>query len=189
MRVQDLLKPAPKTPKAAPEQKHITCFDCHTELDVPATAQSTMCKRCSTYIDLHDYNITNAVSKNFKTKGIFVIQPTGYVFNTEAVVSEAVIKGRFLGKLAVERSLTIHSTAEIKGTFTAARLIIPAANSFRFGSMIKVRSAEISGELVANLEVEESLLVRAQGRVFGAIAARSVIVEFGGVLVGPAKIQ
>ena len=33
-----------------------------------------MCKRCSTHIDLRDYQITNAVSKNFKTKGQFVIE-------------------------------------------------------------------------------------------------------------------
>jgi cytoskeletal protein CcmA (bactofilin family) len=52
------------------------------------------------------------------------VEPKGYVFNTEAVVGDATIKGRFLGKLAAEHSLTIFSTAEIKGSFKTARLII-----------------------------------------------------------------
>ena len=66
------------------------------------------------------------MSRNFRTKGAFVVEPKGYVFNTEAIVGEAVIKGRFLGKLIAERSLTIYSTADIRGTFTAGKLIIPA---------------------------------------------------------------
>ena len=34
-----------------------------------------------------------------KTKGSFTIDATGYVFNTEVMAQDAVIKGRFLGKL------------------------------------------------------------------------------------------
>ena len=111
-----------------------------------------MCKRCSRYVDLKDYHITNAVSKNFKTKGAFVVEPKGYVFNTETVAGDAVIKGRFLGKLVAEHSLTIYSTAEFKGSFKTDRLIIPAGNHFRWNEPIRIGSAEIAGELVANLD-------------------------------------
>src|SRR5204863_603339 len=135
------------------ERRRIDCFDCGAELEVPVSAESTMCKKCSRYIDLKDYQINNAVSKNFKTKGSFVIEPKGYVFNTEATVGDAVIKGRFLGKLVATHSLTIYSTAEIKGTvtLTTARLVIPAANHFRWKEPLKVGSAEIAGELVNNI--------------------------------------
>ena len=36
-----------------------------------------MCKRCSRYVDMKNYVINSAVSKNFKTKGSFVIDPKG----------------------------------------------------------------------------------------------------------------
>ena len=85
-----VLKPAAKAPPPPREQKHIACFDCGAEFDVPTGAQSTMCKRCSRYIDLHDYAITSAVSKNFKTKGLFVIEAAGYLFNSETVAGDAV---------------------------------------------------------------------------------------------------
>ena len=47
------------------------------------------------------------------------IEPKGNVFNTEITAGHAVIKGRLLGKLTAVGSLTIHTGAEIKGSFTA----------------------------------------------------------------------
>jgi cytoskeletal protein CcmA (bactofilin family) len=187
LRIQELLKPAAKAPPATRERKHIVCFDCAAEFDVPVGAQSTMCKKCSSYIDLADYSISNAVSKNFKTKGSFQILPTGYVFNSETLVREAVIKGRFIGKLVVEGSLTLHSTAQIKGSFTAARLVVPAANQFRWDAELKVGSVEVEGELVANLNVR-SVCVKAQGRLLGTIKAQSLLAEAGAVVMIYAQI-
>jgi cytoskeletal protein CcmA (bactofilin family)/DNA-directed RNA polymerase subunit RPC12/RpoP len=187
-RIQEALKPARKAADPAPERRHINCFECGAELEVPVTAQSTMCKRCSRYIDLTDYRIANAVSKNFKTKGSFAVEPTGYVFNTEAVVGDAVIKGRFLGKLVAEGSLTIHTTAEIKGSFTAGRLIIPAANQFRWREPIKVGSAEIAGELAADLLAKGTITLKATGRLFGDLEGGGLVVEEGAVVVGHARI-
>ncbi len=187
-RVQEALNPTRKAPEATPDKKRITCFECGAELEVPASAQSSMCKRCSRYIDLQDYRIANAVSKNFKTKGMFALDPTGYVFNTEAIVGDAVIKGRFLGKLVAERSLAIYSTAEIKGSFTAGRLIIPAANRFGWKDVIKVGSAEIAGELVANLQVEGTITLKSTARFFGNMQATDLVMEEGAVVVGSVKI-
>jgi cytoskeletal protein CcmA (bactofilin family)/DNA-directed RNA polymerase subunit RPC12/RpoP len=187
-RVQDALNPARKTAGPAPERRRIRCFECGAELEVPVAAQSTMCKRCSRYIDLNDYHIANAVSKNFKTKGSFAVEATGYVFNTEARVGDAVIRGRFLGKLVAEGSLTIYETAEIKGSFTAGRLIIPAANHFRWRETIKVGAAEIAGELAADLQAEGTIILRSTGRLFGSLEGGGLVVEEGAVVVGHARI-
>jgi cytoskeletal protein CcmA (bactofilin family) len=186
--LQEVLKPIRKKVERGPECRRITCFDCGADLDVAVTAESTMCKKCSRYVDLHDYRITNAVSKNFKTKGTFVIEARGYVFNTEAIVGDAAIKGRFLGKLVAERSLAIYSTADIKGSFQAARLIIPAENHFRWKESIKVGSAEIAGELAANLQAEGTIILKSTARMFGDLAARHLVVEEGSVLVGKVRI-
>jgi len=188
LRIQEILHPAPKAAEQGPERKRITCFECGAELEVPVSAESTMCKRCSRYIDMKNYVINSAVSKNFKTKGSFVIDPKGYVFNTEAVVKEAVIKGRFLGKLFAEQSLTVYSTAEIKGSFTTARLVVPAANHFRWTEPIKVTSAEISGELAANILATETILLKSTSRLFGDVEAGNLVVEEGAVIVGRVRI-
>jgi len=187
-RVQEVLHPAPKAIARSPDQRHITCFECHAELDVPASAESTMCKRCSQYIDLKDYLINSAVSKNFKTKGDFVVELKGYVFNTEAVVGAATIKGRFLGKLFAEHSLTLFSSAEIKGSFKTARLIIPKEQHFYWATPLVVENADIAGELVASLHVTGTVCVRSSARLFGDVVAGGLVVEAGAVFVGQARV-
>ena len=186
--VQKVLKPPPKAVERVREQRQITCFDCGTELQVAITAESTMCKRCGRYVDLKDYRITNAVSKNFKTKGAFVVEPKGYVFNTDAIVGDAVIKGRFLGKLVAERSLTLYSTAEFKGSFKTDRFMIPPENHFRWKEPIRAGSAEIAGELVGNLEAERTIVLKSTARMFGDLRARNLVVEPGAVVVGNMRI-
>jgi cytoskeletal protein CcmA (bactofilin family) len=84
--------------------------------------------------------------------------------------------------------LTIYSNAEIKGTFTAGRLIIPPGNIFRWKEQLKLGSAEIAGELVADIRVEKSIFVSSTGRLFGHIEAGSLTVEAGGVAVGETRI-
>lgn len=186
--VQEALKPKRKEAGASPEKRLVKCFECGTEMQAPVSAQSTMCKRCSSYIDLKDYRISNAVSKNFKTRGSFNIEPGGYVFNTDALVDIAVIKGRFLGKLTAGVSLTIYSSAEIKGSFKANSLIIPAANYFRWPETIRVTSAEIGGELAANLVADGTVVLKSSARLFGNIEAKNLVVESGAVVVGYMRI-
>lgn len=183
-RVQEVLNPARKAPDRGPQLRRVTCFECGAELDVPATAESSMCKWCSRYLDLHDYRITTAMAKNFKTKGSIIIEPKGWVFNTDTIASDIIIKGRFHGKLTAERSLTIYSGADIKGSLTVAHLIIPAENHFRWNDKIKTGSAEIAGELAGNLQAAGTVTLKATARCFGEVAAENLVVEAGAVFVG-----
>jgi cytoskeletal protein CcmA (bactofilin family) len=188
-RVQEALHPGPtKVPERAPPQRHVTCFDCGTGMDVPASAESTMCKRCGRYMDLHDYRIATAVSKNFRTRGRFDVEPKGYVFNTETLAGHVSIKGRFHGKLTAEQSLTIFSGAEIKGSLTVAHLIIPAENHFRWPAPLQLVSAEIAGEVVASLHATGAITLKSTARWFGDLSARHLLVEEGAVIVGALRI-
>jgi len=186
--VQEALNPKPKAVTRAPRQRHIICFECGAELDVPASAESSMCKKCSRYLDLHDYKITTALAKNFKTKGRFVVEPKGYVFNTDTIAGEVVIKGKFHGKLTAEQSLTIYSGADIKGSITTAHLIIPAENHFRWADRLQVGTAEIAGELAANLHATGTVTLKATARWFGDLVAAGLVVEAGAVVVGKLQI-
>jgi cytoskeletal protein CcmA (bactofilin family) len=182
-------KPVHAAPeKATVEKRKITCFQCGTDLDVPVAAESTMCKRCSSHVDLRDYEITATVSKNFRTYGRLLIQEKGYVLNTDSRVGEAIIKGRFIGKITADRLLEIHSTATIKGSFTTNRLVIPAGNRFRWPEALRIGGADIGGEFVANIISQGTIVLRSTARYFGDIEAGNLVVETGAVLVGSAKI-
>jgi cytoskeletal protein CcmA (bactofilin family)/DNA-directed RNA polymerase subunit RPC12/RpoP len=188
LRIQDILHPAPPPSRHSPSQRRITCFECGAELVVPSSAESTMCKWCSSYVDLHSYRIASAMAKNFKTKGMLVIEPNGCVFNTESVVGDAVIRGKYHGKLTIEHSLTVYSTADIKGNLTAASLVIPAENHFRWPDILPVGSAEIAGEFAGRLRARGAVVVRATARLFADTEARDLKVEAGAVIVGRMRI-
>jgi cytoskeletal protein CcmA (bactofilin family)/DNA-directed RNA polymerase subunit RPC12/RpoP len=191
-RLEETDKPAaPKKEekkKAAIECRKIICFSCSTELDVPVAAESTMCKRCSSHVDLRDYQITATVSKNYRTYGRLVLEEKGYMMNTDSVVGDAVLKGRIIGKITAKRSLEIFSTAIIKGTFTAGRLVIPAGNHFRWLEPLRIDGAEIGGELVANIQATGTVVLKATGRLFGDVVAGNLVVESGAIFVGQARI-
>jgi len=178
----------PKAPKPRIELRRVSCFQCGTDLDVPAAAESTMCKRCSSHVDLRDYQITQTISKNFRTYGRLVVEEKGYVLNTDSLVGEAVIKGRLIGKIVAHRTLEIYSTAAIKGSFNTGKLIIPAGNSFRWPELLRIGGAEIGGELVANIQSSGTVVLKSTAVLFGDIQAANLVVESGAVFVGNAKI-
>jgi cytoskeletal protein CcmA (bactofilin family) len=187
-RLQEALHPVVSPPKPVVEQRRVRCFQCGTELDVPVAAASSMCKRCGSHVDLCDYRIAATVSKNFRTHGSLVVEEKGYALNSEALVGSAVIKGRFIGKLATEGKLEIHSSANIKGTFTAGKLVIPAGHHFRWPEPVQVEAADISGELVAALQTKGTVWLRSTARFFGVVQARDLVVEAGAVVVGSMRV-
>lgn len=176
------------TKKPVIQQRRVHCFQCRAELDVSLTAESTMCKKCSSHVDLRDYAIDQTVSKNFRTYGRLLVEPKGYLLNTDSHVGEAIIKGRVIGKLIAERRLEIHSTATIKGTFFAGQLVVPVGNHFRWAEALRVGAAEISGELVANLQSAGTVLLKSTSRFFGNVEAGNLVVEAGAVFVGAARV-
>ncbi len=155
---------------------------------VPVAATSSICKRCRSHVDLADYRITQTMSRRFRTHGRLVIEEKGYVFDSEALVGEAVVKGRFVGKLVAEGTLEINSSANIKGSFTAGRLLIPAGHHFQWPDPLPVEAADISGELAATLKASGTVWLRASSRFFGSVQARNLVVELGAVFVGSAQI-
>jgi len=187
-RLQEALQPSVKIQKPTIEQKQVVCFQCGTNLQVAAAAESTMCRKCSGHVDLRDYQINQTFSKNFRTHGRLVIEEKGYLLNSESHVGDAVVKGRFIGKLIAERTMEIHSTARIKGTFSTGRLIVPVGNHFRWADALRVGAAEIGGELVANLQSAGTVLLRSSARFFGDVQAGNLVVEAGAVFVGAARI-
>ena len=170
------------------EPKQVRCFHCGAELTVPVAAASTICKRCRSHVDLANYRVTQTVSKKYRTHGRLVIEERGFLFDSEALVGEALVKGRFIGRLVTEGTLEINSSADIKGSITAGRLVIPVGHHFHWPESLPVEAADISGELVATLQASGTVRLSATARFFGTMKARNLVVESGAVFVGAARI-
>ncbi len=187
-RLEEVLRPAAKTSRLVIEHRRVRCFQCGTELEAPRAAASTMCKRCSSYVDLSDYRITQTLAKSIRTHGWVVVEEKGYLLNTDTLAGEAVIKGRVIGKLVAEGTLEIHSSANLKGQFSAGRLVIPAGHHFRWPEPLRAGAFEIAGELAADLQASGTVRLRSTGRLFGNVQAAHLVVEANAVFVGRARI-
>ena len=187
-RLEEVLHPSAKAAKIIIEQRRIRCFQCGTELKAPRAAASTMCKRCSGHVDLSDYRVTQTISKSYRTHGWVVVEEKGFLLNTDTLAGEAVIKGRVIGKLVAQGSLEIHSTANIKGQFSAGCLIIPAGHHFRWPEPLRAAGFELAGELVANLSTSGRVLLKSTARLFGDVEAADIVIESGAVFMGSAKV-
>ena len=187
-RLEEVLKPSAKNNKVTIEKRQFRCFQCGTELEAPRAASSTMCKRCSGYVDLADYRITQTMSKNYRTHGWVVVEEKGFLLNTDTLAGEAVIKGRVIGKLVAAGSLEIHSSANIKGQFSAGRVVIPAGHHFRWTETLHAGGFELGGELVASLVSSGTVWLKSTARLFGDIETAHLVVEPGAVFVGAAKV-
>ena len=153
--VKEARSPAPKAVEVAFERKRITCFECGREAGrARQRAQSSMCKWCSRYIDLQDYRIANAVPGISKPRARSLLNRKAMFSTPKPSPATPSSRDDFTESWLRSGSLTIYSTAEIKGSFTAGHLIIPAENHFRWKEPINAGSAEIAGELAANLHAK-----------------------------------
>lgn len=189
-RLEDVVRsagqPAPARPAAGGRQ--VACFQCGTVLEVSPSAQSTMCKRCSSHLDLRDYNINHTESKNFRTRGRLVLQESGCLLNTDSIFEEGVLKGKVIGKIETVGPLEIHRQAEIRGSFKAGTLIIAPDTVFRWPEPLQLANAEVAGELQANVVAAGTVFLRAGSRFFGNLQAAHLRVQSGAVIVGNLRV-
>jgi cytoskeletal protein CcmA (bactofilin family)/predicted RNA-binding Zn-ribbon protein involved in translation (DUF1610 family) len=188
-RLEDALRPAVRPDAPAIARKQIDCFECGASLEVPLAAESTLCKKCGRHVDLADYRITSTVSKNFRTYGKLVLEEKGYILNTDSRVGEAVLKGRFIGKIETVRTLELHSSASIKGSFKAGCLVIPAGHHIRWPVAAQTGGAEIGGEWVGELHSTGTVRLKPSARFFGHLVTASLVMDPGAVFVGTAEID
>ena len=183
IKVQDILKPKASRAVAVVERRGITCPDCSRTRgagecgidDVQAVQQSHRSAGLS--------NLERCVEKLPDERQIR--------HRTERICvqhgSECGRRGDqrpLFGQADRGANLDDLSSAEIKGTFTAGLLIIPAQNQFRWPQTLTVGSAEIAGELVADLIATNTVTLKSTGHMFGNAQARNLVVEPGAVLVG-----
>ena len=187
-RLEEALHPAAPAAKPSIPTRRVQCFQCGTDLDAAIAATSTMCKRCSSHVDLSDHQIAHTISKNYRTHGRLVVEEKGYLLNTDALVGEAVLKGRVIGKVHATRLLEIHTSARLQGTLSGGILVIPHGHHFFWRDLIHLTGAEISGELSASLQATGTVILKASARFFGNVEAGNLVVEPGAVFVGMARI-
>ena len=168
--------------------REITCFDCGAVQTISASSTSSLCPRCSTYIDVSDFRINTPFSRLIQTQGVVRIEAKADVTSSKVACREAYIEGKLRGNLLCTGTAYVDYEGKISGSLEAKHVQIKKGCDAEFIRTIKARSIEIAGKISANLRIDGVVKILKRGRLEGGVYARSIIVEKGGVFLGELSI-
>ncbi len=123
------------------ESRPISCPACETYQDVPVIAISAFCKKCGHRINLQDYKKSNFFRGDLETKGSLYITSTGEI-NGNVRAGEAIVEGKFNGKLFCEGSVKLQAGSFFFGELHATNIEVEQGATFVSSSVIKPRNSD-----------------------------------------------
>lgn len=197
---QDALQPEPVQPKASPFPKRsdppprhpllrfffrqkppreVTCFNCgHTHKAV-AEAQSSQCPKCSAYISLRDYDITEPWNRRIQTRGDVVIQKTGVVSGITIQCHNLTVLGELAGSVDCSGDLVIRSHGKILGKVSCRQLRVERGARVEFLNPVTAASAYIDGQVRGQISCTGAVTLEKRAQLQGLVKTTSLVIKEG----------
>ncbi|MFH0939767.1 MAG: polymer-forming cytoskeletal protein [Planctomycetota bacterium] len=104
----------------------ICCTNCSGSQEIPAAAQSVICRHCNASIRVTDQKITQySATVSLETCGSVVIEKKGaLVAQKRVVASELMLKGSLKGNIVIYDTAHIAAGAQMVGNLKARALIV-----------------------------------------------------------------
>ena len=168
--------------------RELYCFECGAASEVSAQAQSSICPRCSAYIDLSDVTISGVVSRSVRTHGRLVIEPKGSLSCTRAAAGEAFIEGGMDSFLVCYGAVQIRRKGLIRGSIHAKSVEIARKSEVRVLGAIHAENVIIKGELISEVHATGGVGVERKAKLVGDVRARAFQVAKGAHFQGRLEI-
>ena len=168
--------------------RSVACFDCGARQEVVRTATSCSCKTCGAYIDLQDFKIVNGFSRTIQTAGSILITPKGDLNSAKAVCGAADLRGPMRGNLICTGEVAVKFKGRITGALESDTLHILKKSLTEFVRPVRAREVRIEGEMSGRILASGTVYIAKSGRMSGAIFARGINIERGGVFQGELNI-
>jgi cytoskeletal protein CcmA (bactofilin family) len=162
----------------------VACFECKRKHEVSDAATSTNCPGCSAHIDLRDYKITTNFSRSIRTRGDLHLTAKGDLSSTSVICRSALIEGKLRGNLQCSDSATINFVGKIPGRLGAQHVTVEKKAEVQFFRRVRVSSIEIKGKMSGEIIAETTVTIHKNAVLEGAVTAKAINVEKGGVFSG-----
>ena len=186
-------KPYLKKPAAAPApqsffrrmlnppkpDREITCFNCNYSYQAIAEAQSSQCPKCSGYISLQDYQITNHWNKRIQTCGDVVIQKSGVVSGVTLQCRNLLVIGELSGSVECTGDFTMRSHGKIVGKVRCRNLRIEKGAKVEFLNPVSATAAFIDGSVRGQISCTGSVTLEKRAHLQGLVRTASLVVKPG----------
>jgi cytoskeletal protein CcmA (bactofilin family) len=168
--------------------REIKCFSCHAPQQVSTAAESSLCPKCGSYIDLRDFRISGPFGRTVQTQGRVTILPKGDV-TTRILCGYGRIEGKMRGMMISSGVLEICLSGRLPGELEAEKVVVERKSEVEFGRPVKAKAFEIDGRMSGTLICDGRVTILKHGVVTGTIQARSIVVEKGGIFSGELEIR
>jgi cytoskeletal protein CcmA (bactofilin family) len=163
--------------------REISCFSCHATQTVSTAAESSLCPKCGSYIDLRDFRISGPFGRTVQTQGKVTILPKGEV-TTRILCGAARVEGKVRGQLVCTGVIEMHLDGKVLGAIDGEKIVVERKSKIECSRPLKARAVEINGQINADILCEGRVTINKHGYLTGSVQARSIVVEKGGVFSG-----
>ena len=159
--------------------RDVTCFACGHSFTTIAEAQSSQCPKCSGYISLLDYEITEPWNRRIQTYGNVVIQKTGSISGVTVRCHNLLVLGELAGSVECTGDLVIRKTGKIIGTVHCRNLRIEKGARVEFLNPVTATTATIDGQARGQISCTGAVTLERRARLQGLVRTSSLVVKAG----------
>lgn len=168
--------------------REISCFSCAATQQVSSAAESSLCPKCGSYIDLRDFKITGPFGRSIQTQGEVIVSPKGDLTSQRVLCGGARIEGKMRGQLVCTGDVAIRLQGQLIGGVEATSVVIEKKSDVDLAKPVQAQSVEINGKARGVVVCAGRVTINKSGSLEGAIFARSIVIEKGGVFSGELHI-
>jgi cytoskeletal protein CcmA (bactofilin family) len=155
------------------------CFNCGHVHKAVAEAQSSQCPKCSSYISLRDYDITEPWNRRIQTRGDVVIQKTGVISGITIQCHNLTVLGELAGSVDCSGDLIIRSHGKILGKVSCRQLRVERGAKVEFLNPVTAASAYIDGQVRGQISCTGSVTLAKRAQLQGLVKTTSLIIKEG----------
>ncbi len=157
----------------------ITCFNCQHHYTASGQAQSSQCPKCSGYISLIDYEITDHWNRRIQTCGDVVIHKSGTVAGVTLQCHHLTVLGELAGSVNCSGDLIIRSHGKIIGTVTCQNLRIEKGARVEFLNPVTAANVFIDGQVRGQIYCSGPVVLEKRAQLTGLVRTTSLVIKPG----------
>jgi cytoskeletal protein CcmA (bactofilin family)/Zn finger protein HypA/HybF involved in hydrogenase expression len=159
--------------------REVICFGCGHQFSAIAEAQSSQCPKCSGYVSLIDYQISEHWNRRIETRGNVVIEKTGSVSGATVRCHHLTVLGELAGSVECSGDLVIRSHGKIIGTVHCRNLRIEKGARVEFLNPVTATSASIDGQVRGQIYCTGSITLEKRAMLHGLVRTSGLVVKPG----------
>ena len=159
--------------------REISCFGCGHTYTAIGEAQSSQCPKCSGYISLLDYEISEHWNRRIQTCGDVVIQKSGVVSGVTLRCHNLTVLGDLAGSVECSGDLIIRSNGKITGNVQCRNLRVEKGARVEFLNPVTATTAFIDGNVRGQIFCSGEVTLEKRAHLQGLVRTTSLIVKPG----------